>query len=333
MEKTVIFVIVTSFLGTLLSTPFIIRFFERIGLGAIDIHKQDKKVVARAGIAAITGLFVAIMGVIFIQTFLYDYTELYGPLFAAILTLLIITITGFLDDLPVLKDKSAYKSDNASFRFKQWQKPLLILPAIIPLMVISAGDSSVSLPLIGLVNLGLLYPLVLVPIGIFGAANMVNMLEGLNGLSSGMGIIYMGMLGLYAWYNNFYLGATIAFATFGSLLAFWKFHQSPGRTHAGDALTYMLGAALACVAILGNMEKAAFIVSIPFFIEFLLKLRGKFKKETIGYVDAAGKIHSQYKKIYSIPHIWMRTGKYTEKQIVYFIMLIELAFSLLIWVV
>ncbi len=332
MDRTVIFVIVISFLTTLVITPWAIRFFSRIGLSAPDIHRQGNPYVARAGIAAVSGIFMAIMGIILAQTFGVNQ-ELHGPLFAAVLTLLLITFAGFLDDLPLIKDKTAYKKDESPFRFKQWQKPLLIIPALIPLMVVSAGNSTMNLPILGTINLGLLYPLLVVPIIIFGAANMVNFLEGLNGLGSGMGLIYMGMLGIYAWYNNIYLGAVIAFSTFGSLLAFWKYHQFPGRTHAGDALTYMLGAALACVAILGNMEKAALIVSIPFFIELALKLRGKLKKDTLGYIDANGKIRSRYKKIYSIPHIWMRTGKYTERQIVYFVMLVELIFASLIWVV
>ena len=45
----------------------------------------------------------------------------------------------------------------------------------------------------------------------------------------------------------------------------------------------------------------------------------------------SGKIYSYHEKIYSIPHIFSRTGKYTEKQITYFMLLIELVFSSLIW--
>ena len=141
------------------------------------------------------------------------------------------------------------------------------------------------------------------------------------------------MLGLYAFAHNSYIGAVIAFATFGSLLAIWKFHKVPAKILAGDSLTYLLGAVLVSIAILGNMEKAVLICSIPFFIEFILKLRGKFKKETLGSINKEGKLVSLYKKIYSLPHIWMRTGKYTEKQIVGFLIIVELIFSSLIWLI
>ncbi len=62
----------------------------------------------------------------------------------------------------------------------------------------------------------------------------------------------------------------------------------------------------------------------------MLKLRGKFKPQSYGYLKD-GKIHSRYKKIYSIPHLFTRTGNFTEKQVVFYVILIELFFSSLIW--
>jgi UDP-N-acetylglucosamine--dolichyl-phosphate N-acetylglucosaminephosphotransferase len=334
MIKTIIFGAIVGFIVTLLSTPIIIRFFRRIGLTVTDIHKQNKPLVVRsAGIPVMAGVFMSTMLFIFISRFFYDDQSLIINLFGFVTTVLLITFAGFFDDLATIQDKSAYKDKESKLRLKQWQKPLLVLPALIPLIVISAGESSMNVPLFGDINFGILYPLLLVPIGILGAANMINNLEGLNGLSSGMGIVYTGMLGLYSYINNSQLGAIISFSTFGALLAIWKFHKTPARILAGDSLTYLLGAVLASIAILGNMEKAALICAIPFFIEFALKLRGKLKKETIGYVDKNNKIHSKYNKIYSLPHIWMRTGKYTEKQIVYFLILVELFFSSLIWII
>ena len=334
MIRTILFVTIVSFLASLISAPMIIKYLKSIGISAKDIHKQDQRIVTRsAGWIPLVGTLAALLGLVFVHTFIYKQITLQLTLFGAVTTLLIITLAGFLDDLPTCKDKAAYKKDESEYRLKQWQKPLLVLPAVIPLMVIHAGNTVMSLPFIGDLNFGLLYPLFLIPIGIFGAANMVNMLEGLNGLSSGMGIIWSGMLGLYSWVNGSYLGAIISFSVFGGLLALWKFHKTPAKIHAGDSLTYFLGASLACIAILGNIEKAVLICSIPFFIEFLLKLRGRMKKETLGYVDEKGYLHSKYKKLYSLPHIWMRTGRFREDQIVGQLMLVELFFSLLIWFV
>jgi len=120
--------------------------------------------------------------------------------------------------------------------------------------------------------------------------------------------------------------------TFAALLAFYLYNKTPAKIFPGDSLTYLLGATLATVAIVGNLEKAALIISIPFIIELFLKFRGKFQKTTVGYYKD-GKVHSHYKKIYSIPHFLTRTGKYTEKQVVYSMILLQSIFSLLIWFV
>lgn len=324
---------ISAFLITLLISKIVINFFKKTGLLAKDIHKKEVPLIARgAGIPVMIGIFISISIVIFIQTFILKNTEPLIYLLAGLLTLILITISGFIDDFASIKDNSAYKKDE-KHRIPQWLKPLFVLPAAIPLMVISAGVSTMNVPFFGIVNFGMLYALVLVPIAVVGAANMVNLLEGLNGTASGLGIIYTGMLGLYAAVNGRYVASIFAFAVFGSLLAIWKFHKTPAKILAGDSLTYLLGASIAIIAIIGNMEKAALIVSIPFFIEFILKLRGKLKKETIGYVLPNGNVKSKYEKIYSIPHIWMRNGKFKEKEIVYLLMIMELIFSLLIWVI
>ncbi len=243
------------------------------------------------------------------------------------ITILIITLIGFLDDLVIRGDQ------NSSSGLHQWQKPLLTLTAAVPLMVVRLGNTKMTLPLIGWIDLGLAYTFILVPLGVVGAANMINMFAGFNGLETGMALIYMGMLGLYAYTHHSYLAALIALVTFSSLLAFYYYNKIPAKILPGDSLTYLLGALLAVIAIVGNMEKAALIASIPFFIEFILKARSTFQAQTYGYWEK-GTIHSLHdKSVYSIPHLMTRTGKYTEKQIVWTMIALEFTVCLLMWVV
>ncbi|MCH7769876.1 MAG: hypothetical protein IIA49_02470 [Bacteroidetes bacterium] len=124
--------------------------------------------------------------------------------FVLLTVIIIITFIGFMDDLIITK------SQDTSTGLRQWQKPLLTLVAAIPLMVINAGQSVTTIPLLGRVDIGLLYPLLIIPIGIVGASNMVNLLAGVNGIETGMGVIYIGMLGLYAFVNSRFEAAAIA---------------------------------------------------------------------------------------------------------------------------
>jgi len=162
---------------------------------------------------------------------------------------------------------------------------------------------------------------------------MVNLLAGMNGLEAGLGLVYTGMLGLFAVYHQNYFVAVLCLATFSSLLAFIRFNWIPAKIFPGDSLTYLLGAVLACVAIVGNMEKAVMIVSIPFAIEFFLKARSKFKARSFGYYKN-GKIASFHgKEVYSLVHVFTRTQRFTEKQVVVGLMLFEFFISCLIWII
>ena len=316
----------------LLISPWWIRFIKKIELVVPDMNKENKPLVPiSGGLIVMSGAILTIFLFIFLRTFVsktgsitIDERSL-TYLFAVTTLMLISTFIGFIDDLLIERKIGASKG------LKQWQKPILTLAAAVPLMAIAAGNYLIWTPLFK-INFGILYSLLIVPIAVVGASNMVNMLEGYNGLGSGMGLIYMGMLGLYAYINDKSIAALIALSIFIPLLIFYFYNKYPAKILPGDSLTYLLGASLAAIAILGDMEKAALIISIPFFIEFFLKLRSKFKAHSFGHYEK-GKIKSDYAKIYSIPHIFARTGKFTEKQIVYFMILMELIFSSLIWII
>ena len=240
--------------------------------------------------------------------------------------LLVITFVGFFDDLLIRKDKES------SSGLRQWQKPLLTLIAAVPLIVISAGNTSMGIPFYRIVDFGLLYPLLILPLGFVFSANMVNLLAGYNGLETGMGVIYTGMLGLYAYVNGSYAASLIALVTCAALIGFYIYNKYPARVFPGDSLTYLLGGAIAVIGIIGDIERAALIAGIPFIIEFFLKMRSNFKAQTYGYYYE-GRVKTDYKKIYSLPHIFTNTGKFTERQVVYIMMLIELVFCSVIWLI
>jgi UDP-N-acetylglucosamine--dolichyl-phosphate N-acetylglucosaminephosphotransferase len=314
-----------SFIVTLYLTPWVIKYMRRIGVIVKDLNKKAKPLVPiSGGFAVLAGVFISIMFIVFVKTFVYKSTAELIFLLAATTTIIFITLVGFIDDLLIKKSKES------SAGLRQWQKPLLTLSAAIPLMVVNAGSRILDIPILRRMDIGLTYPLLLIPIGVVIAANMVNMLAGFNGMETGMGIIYLLSLGLYSYFFGTQTGAIIAFATLGALVAFYPYNKFPAKILPGDSLTYLLGGVIACTAILGNVERAAIIISIPFVIEFFLKARSKFKAQSYGYA-VNGKVHSKYRKIYSIPHIFTRTGKFTEKQISLFMILIELFFAIIIW--
>ena len=161
-----------SFLVTYLITPGILRFFRQIGVRTTDIHKKNQPLVSSSGgMAVVAGIISGLFVYIALQTFVYNNTTSFIELFSAITSILIITLSGFFDDLSSKMQK--YEGFSYKTGLKQWQKPLFTLPAVIPLMVINAGITTMSIPFLGIVNLGMLYPLLIVPVAPVSIFNLI----------------------------------------------------------------------------------------------------------------------------------------------------------------
>jgi UDP-N-acetylglucosamine--dolichyl-phosphate N-acetylglucosaminephosphotransferase len=321
----IILPILIGFIITLAITPKTIIFLERTGIVGTDIQKFNKpKIPEMGGITVLIGFLGAIFSFIAVSNFLTQ--EISIALLAGITTILIVTIIGILDDLSILVKKPIGKIKKIGL--KQWQKPLLTLPAAIPLVAIMAGTSTMSIPFIGLVDFGIWYPLILVPIAIIGASNAFNMLAGLNGLEAGLGSVVLSILGIYAYGIGETSASILALSLAASLIAFIYFNWYPAKILPGDSLTYMIGAAIAVTAIIGNMEKIAFLLFLPWFIEFLLKARSGFKAECFGKLEHNQTLSKPYKKIYSLTHVIMSLGKFKESTIVIALLSMELIYGI-----
>jgi len=214
----------------------------------------------------------------------------------------------------------------------------MTIPISIPLMVINAGHSVISIPFFGAVNLGILYPLLIIPIGVVGAANGFNMLAGFNGLEAGLGTIILTTLGLMNIYLNNYWLSFICFTAAASLLGFLVFNWFPSKIFPGDTLTYSIGALIASIAILGNMEKIAVLLFTPYIVDLLLFLRTKKdgikNPEAFGIPKKDNSLEMPYKKIYDCTHfaIWFLSKikrKVYERDVVIFLLLIEVILSII----
>lgn len=286
------------------------------------------------GICALSGLLSGVFVFIALNTFFLKSQQDYTELFSGIISIMIITFSGFFDDLASKQVK--YEGFTYKKGLKQWQKPLLTLPAVIPLMVINAGSTVINLPVFGFIDLGLLYPLLIIPVGIIGCANMVNLLGGFNGLEASMGAVYTLSLGLFALSIGENLVALMLLCSTAALIAFLIFNYFPAKIFPGDSLTYFLGVLVAVCAIMADMEKFALITMSLFIIEGLLKAASfiKLKKfaSSLGMLDdSTGIIKSKYNKIYSLTHFAMGKKGATEQQIVIRLLIMQVFVAIIPW--
>lgn len=311
--------------------PKFIRFLSAAGLTGRDIQKKNKpKIAEMGGPVILTGFLSGIFFFVWVKVFLYGSLENLIEIFAAISTILIITIVGIFDDLGSLQGRIKLKMLKGFKRIglKQWQKPLLTLPAAVPLMAIMTGNSSLTIPLIGTIDVGIFYPLLLVPLAVVVCSNAVNMLAGMNGLESGLGFILFSTLGIYSYLTNNIATMIIAFSFAAALLAFLKFNWYPAKILPGDSLPYAIGAVVAIIAIIGNMEKFVLYCFGLYILEFFLKLRSRFKAESFGILQKDGTLKAPYKKTYSLTHLVMKLGRLTEKQVVLVVLGLQVLISL-----
>ncbi|MEM5811432.1 MAG: hypothetical protein QXG91_01690 [Candidatus Aenigmatarchaeota archaeon] len=326
-----IFSSILAFFISFISLKKIKILFEKFGIVGIDQHKKDKRKIATSGGIAISFSFIfSLLVFIGIRTFIFKTIENALIVFSILLSVLLVTFVGFIDDVLIKRKQYRSKKNEKDIRvgLPQWIKPLLTFPAALPLMVLNIGNPTISLPIFGEVNFGIFYPLVIVPLAFVFSSNVVNMLAGFNGMESGMGLVYLGFLSYVAFLANS-IAFPIFLIAFFSLLPFFIFNFYPAKILPGDSLTYFLGSLVISASVAGDMEKPLIFVFLPFFIEFFLKLRSKFKASSLGILKN-GYLKSRYRKIYSLTHLIMKIGKFKEWQISVIFILIEL-FSVLLY--
>lgn len=318
--------ILLSFILTLYALPKWILKCHQVGYLWEDMHKipKTKNVAASGGIIVVISFILGVLSYIAIKTFIMNQDDRTLQIFALLSVILILALVGFIDDI------LGWTFKGLSMRFRLF----LAFVASVPLVVINAGTKIIELPFFGLVDLGIFYPLVLIPIGIAGATTTYNFLAGFNGLEAGQGIIIISFLSFVA-YKTGNPGLTVlGLCMVASLIVFYFYNKYPAKVFPGDILTYAIGALIACIAILGNFEKIAVFVFIPYIMETFLKLRGKLQKASFGKVNEDGSLEVPFEKIYGLTHLslWILKKfkrKVYEKDVVYLIFGFQIIICLL----
>jgi len=305
-----IFCFFISFLLTFLILPPLIKALKKAGFLAQDMNKPGKVLVPEmGGIALVFGIGLTLIILIAFKFFLnYDSQISTEKILAALLVLVSIGFIGLIDDLLVLSQKT---------------KVILALFAGLPLGVLKMGVSQMHLPFLGQVDFGIFYPLILVPIGISGAANAFDMLAGFNGLESGLGFIASIFLTLIAFKIGAWESFLVLISLAGSCLALYYFNRYPSKIFVGDIGTMTIGALIATSVVLGNFEVAGLIIFFPHFLDFFIKIRHKLPKTFGEYKE--GKLYPPQNKAKGLGQLIMKIfNGISEKNLVRIIFLIEI---------
>ena len=220
MEFTILIGILASVFIGLIFLPKWIKKCNEVGLLWEDMNKfnNPKNVAASGGIVVVMAFVFGVLIYVAIRTFVFQNSEdINLRIFSLLSVVLILAIVGLVDDL------LGWKHGGLSARFRIF----LAFVAAIPLIVINAGYHTIALPYLGIMELGVLYTFVAIPLGIAGAATTYNLLAGFNGLESGQGIILLSFLSFVAYKTGSSWLAVIGLIMVASLFIFYLYNKYP----------------------------------------------------------------------------------------------------------
>jgi len=93
--------------------------------------------------------------------------------------------------------------------------------------------------------------------------NAMNLIDGLDGLTAGTGLIIAGTLGIISFQAGQAAGVLVAAVLFGALAGFLPYNFPPARIFLGDAGALFIGFALALVSIQGYRKAALLTFMVP----------------------------------------------------------------------
>ena len=140
---------------------------------------------------------------------------------------------------------------------------------------------------------------------LLGAINSLNLIDGMDGLLSSVGLIIVLAMGALAAVGHHWAAACIALALAGALLGFLRYNFPPASIFLGDAGSMVIGLVVGVLAIESSLKAPATIalaaptalLTIPAYDTFAAILRRKLTGRSI-YTTDRGHLH----------HVLLRRG-------------------------
>ncbi len=250
-----------AFIVAFMVTPYSIKIAKKIG--AIDIPKDDRRMRKKAipklgGVAVIAGFAISLIYLVAVMSIegsinLFDSNQYFKKLIGIGLGVIIITITGIIDDTKTLKPLQKL--------FGQ------VLAAVVA-VAFGVQINNIEIPYFN--SLGLSYEVSIIAtiIWILVITNAINLIDGLDGLSSGIALIScISLLIIFALNDSPMIAILMITSLIGALVGFLPFNFSPAKTFIGDTGSNFLGYILSVVSILGVAKTyTAVVIALPILV-------------------------------------------------------------------
>lgn len=207
-----------SFLIAIIITPLFIEYLTKLGI--LDNPDNNRKLHS-SPVPRMGGLVIYLIIISFILIFYSDIREIKELLIGSF----ILIVLGVIDDFIGVRWYIKFIVQSIASIFLVFQ--LFI-------------NQSYSFNIAGY-NLPTEFAIILSFFAIVGLLNAFNLLDGLDGLVSGLSLIIASLSFLLSIYVNSYLQSLLSIVLIGSTLGFLKYNGNPARIFLGDTGSLILG--------------------------------------------------------------------------------------------
>lgn len=235
-----------AFVISIVVTPFVKKF--AMFTGVISIPKDDRR-VHKKPMPLLGGLsiYAAFLVTVFLKKGNITIWE-----WGVVLGATIIVIGGFLDD---------------KYEIKPWQKLFFQIAAACCLIGFGDRIKLLTNPFYNMnpyIDIDLWISIPFTMIWIIGITNALNLIDGLDGLAAGVGLISTITIFIVALLNGrqeaMYMTAILS----GAILGFLPYNFNPASIFMGDTGSQLLGFLLAAISMEGAIKSAtAFSIAVP----------------------------------------------------------------------
>lgn len=244
-----------AFMTAFMATPHTINLANKVG--AVDEPKDERRInkvtmPRLGGLAVIAGFFVSIVYLLTVMVMEnkidLNAESYYIKLIGFGVGALIIGVTCFIDDV---KGVPALGK--------------LFAQLLAALVVVKAGVriDTLDIPFFNIANASPIFYAGLTVVWIVGITNAMNLIDGLDGLSTGISLIAcLSLLIIFSLNGSPLISIVLITALGGALCGFLPYNFNPAKTFIGDTGSNFLGYCLSIISILGIAKTYTAIVIV-----------------------------------------------------------------------
>lgn len=273
-----------AFVITFLQMPFTIKFAKKKGF--LDVPKDNRRVHKKP--IPVGGGIAMVISVSILMLFFLPINK---GLIMTLIASLIIAISGLYDDKKGLSPK-------LKFIFQILAAVILIIGGMKIEFVTNPFDSNDALLILNMLS---------IPVTIFwvcGITNTINLIDGLDGLASGVSMICAISMFFITYNMGRYDVSLVCALIAGACLGFLPFNFNPAKIFMGDTGALYLGFMLSYISISGFLKQAAIlmifvpvlILGVPVFDTAFAMVRRKLSGKSMVEADK-GHLHHRLLKM------------------------------------